>query len=60
MMCWRTEWKRIVMVLFVLAGAVAANAQTRPEFSGTWQQDNAHSVPARTGDTTLKIVQHDP
>jgi hypothetical protein len=47
-----------VLVLTVLT--LAAHAQTKPDFSGTWKQDNAHSIPVRSGDVTLKVEHHDP
>src|ERR1700761_9518577 len=37
-----------------------ASAQSHPDFSGVWRQDNAHSNPTRSGDTTLRIEHHDP
>ncbi len=55
-----------IKAIFVLALAAAwltpsqAQANARPDFSGSWKQDGAHSLPARTGEVTLHIEQHDP
>ena len=46
--------------LLILFFVLPAHAQTHPDFSGLWKQDNAHSIPARSGDTTLRIEHHDP
>jgi hypothetical protein len=35
-------------------------AQTIPDLSGAWKQDDARCVPPRRGDVTLKIVEHPP
>jgi hypothetical protein len=45
-------------LLFLCAGR--SDGQARPDFSGVWKQDGAQSVPARTGDVTLRIVHRDP
>jgi hypothetical protein len=47
-------------LLLLSAAPVAVHAQTHPDFSGTWKQDNDRSQPKRGGDVTLHIVQHDP
>ncbi|AEU35798.1 hypothetical protein [Granulicella mallensis] len=48
-------------IFFLLSLCVLpAYAQAHPDFSGLWKQDNAHSIPARSGDTTLRIEHHDP
>ena len=49
-------------ILFLLAVCVmtAAEAQTRPDFSGTWHLSNDRSIPARKGNATLRIDHRDP
>src|SRR5580698_10579595 len=47
-------------VIFFALFLSSAHGQTQPNFSGTWKQDNTHSVPARSGDVTLHIDHHDP
>jgi hypothetical protein len=37
--------------------AVTARAQTAPDFSGVWKQDNDRCQPKRSGDVTLRIEQ---
>jgi hypothetical protein len=47
-------------LLFMSACSTTLFARSKPDFSGVWQQDNAHSLPARSGEVTLRIVHHDP
>ena len=57
--------KRILtlpMSAFVLLFCISAAAQTKPDFAGTWKQDNSRST-VRQGSTTQysnKIEHHDP
>jgi hypothetical protein len=54
-------WVQICLGVLVLSGApVAAWAQTTPDFSGLWKQDNDRCQPKRNGDVTLRIEHHDP
>ena len=50
----------IASLLLLIPSTPPAHAQSHPDFSGTWKQDGVHSVPARSGDVTLRIDQHDP
>jgi hypothetical protein len=47
-------------LLFLFLCSTTLFAQSKPDFSGVWQQDNAHSVPARFGEVTLRIAHQDP
>jgi hypothetical protein len=47
-------------ILLVSAVTVATRAQSVPDFSGVWKQDNERCQPKRSGDVTLHIEQHDP
>jgi hypothetical protein len=52
---------RILLNAFVLSAITAtAWAQTAPDFSGQWKQDNNRCLPKRNGDVTLRIEHHDP
>ena len=54
-------WAQICLGILVLSGApVTAWAQTAPNFSGLWKQDNDRCQPKRNGDVTLRIEHHDP
>jgi hypothetical protein len=46
-----------IIVFFFSAITVAAYAQTAPDFSGLWKQDNDRSQPKRSGEVTLRIAQ---
>lgn len=53
--------------LTILAGIVLSAAIAWPlaapgetDFSGTWRQDGARSLPPRSGDVTLRIEHRDP
>ena len=48
------------MLLLFSVLTVAAWAQTGPDFSGTWKQDNDRCQPKRSGNVTLDIEHHDP
>jgi hypothetical protein len=50
---------RLSIFLF-LAFAAGASSQTRPDFTGSWKQDNERCQPKRSGDVTLQIEHHDP
>jgi hypothetical protein len=56
----RFNYIAALLLLFLSACATTLFAQSKPDFSGVWQQDNAHSLPARSGEVTLRIVHHDP
>jgi hypothetical protein len=60
MSSYRTFLTAIIGFALSLFFASTACAQFHPDFSGTWKQDGAHSVPARSGDVTLHIEHHDP
>jgi len=48
-------------ILFLLSAiTVTARAQSAPDFSGLWKQDNDRCQPKRNGDVTLRIERHDP
>jgi hypothetical protein len=47
-------------ILLLTAFSAGAWAQTGPDFSGIWKQDNDRSQAKRGGDTTLRIVHRDP
>jgi hypothetical protein len=47
------------IVLLVTCSATLF-AQSKPDLSGVWRQDDARSVPPRTGEVTLRIVHRDP
>ncbi len=47
------------MLLLFSAVTVAAWAQTGPDFSGVWKQDNERCQPKRSRDVTLHIEHHD-
>jgi hypothetical protein len=48
-------------ILFLLSAiTVTARAQSAPDFSGLWKQDNDRCQPKRNGDVTLRIEHHDP
>jgi hypothetical protein len=47
-------------ILLLLAIASVARAQTAPDFSGLWKQDNDRCQPKRSGEVTLHIEHHDP
>jgi hypothetical protein len=47
-------------MLLLSALTVAAWAQTAPDFSGAWKQDNDRCQPKRSGDVTLHIEHHGP
>jgi hypothetical protein len=49
-----------LFLLFLFLCSTTLFAQSKPDFSGVWQQDNAHSVPARSGEVTLRIAHQDP
>jgi hypothetical protein len=51
---------KITVFMALALGATALLAQSHPDFSGEWRQDNEHSQPPRAGNVTLKIVHHDP
>jgi hypothetical protein len=44
----------------LLFSVTAVLAQTKPDFSGLWLQDNEPSQPKRPGEVTLMIEHHDP
>jgi hypothetical protein len=50
---------RLAMILLFVA-TVAVQAQTVPDLSGLWKQDNDRCQPKRSGDVTLRIDHHDP
>ena len=54
--------RRRVCLSFLLLAAitVAARAQTTPDFSGLWKQDNDRCQPKRSGDVRLRIEHHEP
>jgi hypothetical protein len=47
-------------ILLFSAISAAAWAQTAPDFSGLWKQDNDRCVPKRSGDVMLRTDHHDP
>jgi hypothetical protein len=51
-------WLSILFLLSTMA--VAAPAQSAPDFSGLWKQDNDRCQPKRNSDVTLRIEHHDP
>jgi hypothetical protein len=54
-------WVLICLEIFLFSAAtVAAWAQTTPDFSGLWEQDNERCLPKRNGDVTLHIEHRDP
>ncbi len=50
----------LILAVFLLAFPVLLAQSTKPNFSGTWKKDNAHSTPARPGEVTMRIEHHDP
>jgi hypothetical protein len=47
-------------ILALSAAPSDAWAQTAPDFSGLWKQDNDRCQPKRNGDVTLRIEHRDP
>jgi hypothetical protein len=56
----RFAYTAAFLLLFLVRCSPMLVAQSKPDFSGVWQQDNAHSLPARSGEVTLRIVYRDP
>lgn len=56
----RTLLSCAVMGLVFGNSFAAAGQGSRPDFSGTWKKDNAHSLPVRPGTVVLRVVHHDP
>jgi hypothetical protein len=46
--------------LFLLLAPTSFCVPPKPNFSGTWRQDNERCTPKRTGDVTLHIDHRDP
>jgi hypothetical protein len=53
-------FRRPLLLLLLCTAMAAAQAQTAPDFSGTWQQDNDRCQPKRSGDVTLLVDHRDP
>jgi hypothetical protein len=54
-------WVQVLVCALMLAVIlVSARAQTVPDFSGQWKQDNDRCQPKRSGDVTLRIEQNGP
>ena len=48
------------LVSMLLPAPAGLWAESNPDFSGTWKQSGERSTPKRTGNTTLRIDDHDP
>lgn len=56
-----SHYVRICLGMLLFSAITAtAWAQTAPDFSGLWKQDNDRCLPKRGGDVMLRIDHHDP
>ena len=53
-------FRMLILVSILILSATVLRAQTTPDFSGQWQQDNDRCQPKRNGGITLHIEQHGP